>query len=257
MVTSTTRVSLRAILIQLLIVPLMAIAASKEGRLERAPIDPGDAISIQRGAQVFVNYCLNCHGAESMRYNRLEDLGLSQQQIMDNLMFAADKVGDTMTVAMRRGDAKRWFGVAPPDLSVIARARGADWLYAYLRSFYRDDSRNGGWNNLVFPNVGMPHVLYELQGEQVLRSSPGPEAESATGAETLVLETPGKLSVADYDGLIADLVNYLVYMSEPARETRIRLGYAVLIFLGVLFVPVYLLKKEYWKGIHQGALRPD
>lgn len=248
---------MRAILIQLLMLPLIAVAASKEARLERAPIDPRDAVSIQRGAQVFVNYCLNCHSAESMRYERLEDLGLTRQQITDNLMFAADKLGDTMTVAMRRSDAKRWFGVAPPDLSVMARARGADWLYAYLRSFYRDESRDSGWNNLVFPNVGMPHVLYELQGEQVRKSSPGPETDSASGAKSLVLETPGKLSAAAYDRLTADLVNYLVYMSEPARETRIRIGYAVLIFLGLLFVPVYLLKKEYWKGIHQGASRPN
>src|SRR5215510_9365513 len=204
---------MRAILIQLLMFPLIAVAASKEARLEPAPIDPRDAVSIQRGAQVFVNYCLNCHAAESMRYNRLEDLGLSQQQIKDNLMFAADKVGDTMTVAMRRSDAKRWFGVAPPDLSVIARARGADWLYSYLRSFYRDDSRDSGWNNLVFPNVGMPHVLHELQGDQVLKAPPSVAAESAVAAEPLVLETPGKLSVADYDKLTADLVNYLVYMS--------------------------------------------
>jgi len=248
---------MRAILIQLLMVPHIAVAASNEARFERAPIDPRDAVSIQRGAQVFVNYCLNCHGAESMRYKRLEELGLTQQQISDNLMFATDKVGDTMTVAMRRSDANRWFGVAPPDLSVIARARGADWLYAYLRSFYRDDNRDSGWNNLVFPNVGMPHVLYELQGEQLLKSPPGPEIDSITHAESLVLETPGKLSAADYDRLTADLVNYLVYMSEPTRETRIRLGYAVLIFLGFLFVPVYLLKKEYWKGVHQGAPRPN
>ena len=248
---------MRAILIQLLMLPLIAVAASKEARLERAPIDPRDAVSIQRGAQIFVNYCLNCHGAESMRYKRLEDLGLTQQQIKDNLMFAADKVGDTMTVAIRRSDGKRWFGIAPPDLSVIARARGADWLYAYLRSFYRDDSRDSGWNNLVFPNVSMPHVLYELQGEQVLKSPTGPGTDSAIGAETLVLETPGELPAAAYDRLTADLVNYLVYMSEPARETRIRIGYAVLIFLGLLFVPVYLLKKEYWKGIHQGAPHPN
>ena len=250
---------MRAILIPLLMVPLIAVAASKEARLERAPIDPRDAVSIQRGAQVFVNYCLSCHGAESMRYNRLEDLGLTQQQIKNNLMLAADKVGDTMTVAMRRSDAKAWFGVTPPDLSVIARARGADWLYAYLRSFYRDDARDSGWNNLVFPNVGMPHVLYELQGEQVqsTKSAPTSEVEAATAGESLVLETPGKLSVADYDRLSADLVNYLVYMGEPARETRIRIGYAVLIFLGVLFVPVYLLKREYWKSIHQGVTRSN
>jgi ubiquinol-cytochrome c reductase cytochrome c1 subunit len=153
-----------------------------------------------------------------------------------------------MAVAMRRGDAKTWFGVPPPDLSVIARARGADWLYTYLRTFYRDDNRETGWNNLTFPNVGMPNVLYELQGEQVLRAHAGQEEK--TGVPTLSLETAGKLSPNDYDKLTADLVNYLVFMSEPARETRVRIGYAVLIFLGVLFVPVYMLKKEYWKDVH-------
>ena len=231
----------------ILLIPLATAVASEE-KLDRASIDPQDAISIQRGAQVFVNYCLGCHNAEAMRYNRLEELGLAEQQIKDNLLFATDKVGDTMTAAMRRRDAKSWFGVAPPDLSVIARARGADWLYTYLRTFYRDDSRETGWNNLTFPNVGMPNVLYELQGEQTLKPHAGPEGE--TGASMLVLDRPGKLSPRDYDKLTADLVNYLVFMSEPARETRIRIGYAVLIFLGVLFVPVYLLKKEFWKDVH-------
>ena len=236
---------MRAACLLILLIPLATGAASEE-KLDRAPIDPRDAVSIQRGARVFVNYCLSCHSAEAMRYNRLEDLGLTEQQIKDNLMFATDKVGDTMTVAMRRGDAKTWFGVAPPDLSVIARARGADWLYTYLRTFYRDDSRETGWNNLVLPNVAMPHVLYELQGQQVLKHA----EQDEPGAPTLILDTAGKLSPGDYDKLTADLVNYLVFMSEPARETRIRIGYAVLIFLGVLFVPVYLLKKDYWKDVH-------
>jgi ubiquinol-cytochrome c reductase cytochrome c1 subunit len=238
---------MKALRFLILLIPLATAAASEE-KLDRAPIDPQDAVSIQRGAQVFVNYCLSCHSAEAMRYNRLEQLGLTEQQIKDNLMFATDKVGDTMTVALRRTDAKMWFGVAPPDLSVIARARGADWLYTYLRTFYRDDNRDTGWNNLTFPNVGMPNVLYELQGEQVLKAHAGKEGE--TGNPTLILDIPGELSPRDYDKLTADLVNYLVFMSEPARETRIRIGYAVLIFLGVLFVPVYLLKKEYWKDVH-------
>jgi ubiquinol-cytochrome c reductase cytochrome c1 subunit len=228
----------------ILLVPLAA--AASEERLDRAPIDPQDVVSLQRGARVFVNYCLSCHSAEAMRYNRLGDLGLTEQQIKDNLLLATGKVGDTMAVAMRRGDAKTWFGVPPPDLSVIARARGADWLYTYLRTFYRDDNRETGWNNLTFPNVGMPNVLYELQGEQVLNAG----REEKTGVPTLSLETPGKLSPNDYDKLTADLVNYLVFMSEPARETRVRIGYTVLIFLGVLFVPVYMLKKEYWKDVH-------
>jgi len=235
-------------ILSFLILLISLVAVASEEKLERAPIDTQDAVSIQRGARVFVNYCLNCHAAEAMRYNRLEDLGLTEQQIKDNLLFATDKIGDTMTVAMRRKDAKTWFGVEPPDLSVIARARGADWLYTYLRTFYRDDSRETGWNNLTFPNVGMPHVLYELQGEQVLRKAA--EQEGLGGSLTLAREIPGRLSPPEYDKLVADLVNYLVFMSEPARETRIRIGYAVLIFLGALFVPVYLLKREYWKDVH-------
>jgi len=237
---------MKAVHFLVLLLPF-AVAASEDS-LDRAPINPQDVVSLQRGARVFVNYCLSCHSAEAMRYNRLEDLGLTEQQIKDNLMFATDKVGDTMTAAMRRRDARSWFGVAPPDLSVIARARGADWLYSYLRTFYRDNSRETGWNNLTFPNVGMPNVLYELQGEQVLKPHAGADGE--TGAPTLILDTPGKLSARDYDKLTTDLVNYLVFMSEPARETRIRIGYAVLILLGALFVPVYLLKKEYWKDVH-------
>jgi ubiquinol-cytochrome c reductase cytochrome c1 subunit len=219
-------------------------------KLDRAPIDSRDAVSLQRGAHVFVNYCLNCHSAEAMRYNRLEALGLAEKQIQDNLLLATDKIGDTMAVSMRRKDAKAWFGVRPPDLSVIARSRGADWLYTYLRSFYRDDSRETGWNNLVFPSVAMPHVLYQLQGQQVLKLESHEGAHGKAQLKTLVLETAGILSAAEYDKLAADLVNYLVFMGEPARESRVRAGYAVLIFLGVLFIPVYLLKKEYWKDVH-------
>lgn len=244
---------MRALLVLLLILPPGIASANEAMKLNRAPIDSRDVASLQRGAQVFVNYCLSCHSAESMRYQRLTDLGLTDAQIRDNLIFTDGKVGDTMNVAMRRKDAKAWFGVVPPDLSVIARARGADWLYTYLRTFYRDDTRETGWNNLAFPSVGMPHVLYELQGQQTLKAvehkSEHGEAAHAPGKE-LVLETPGKLSPVEYDKLTADLVNYLVYMGEPARESRTRIGYAVLIFLGVLFVPVYLLKKEYWKDVH-------
>ena len=232
-------------LLLLLALPLGAIA-SEEPRLDRAPIDPQDTISIQRGARVFVNYCLNCHSAEAMRYQRLVDLGLTEQQIRDNLTFATTKIGDPMGVAMRKSDAKSWFGVPPPDLSVVARSRGADWLYTYLRTFYRDEKTATGWNNLVFPSVAMPHALWELQGEQVLKA----EKQGEEQANTLILQSPGKLSPLEYDKLAADLVNYLVYMGEPARETRMRVGYAVLIFLGVLFVPVYLLKREYWKDVH-------
>lgn len=241
---------MRALSLLFLLLPLGTLASTEGIKLDHAPIDSRDAVSLQRGAHVFVNYCLNCHSAEAMRYNRLEDLGLSEKQIQDNLLLATDKIGETMTVAMRRKDSKNWFGVRPPDLSVIARARGADWLYTYLRSFYRDDGRETGWNNLVFPNVGMPHVLYQLQGEQVLKVESHEAAHGASEVKKLVLETPGSLSAAAYDRLTGDLVNYLVFMGEPARESRVRIGYAVLIFLGVLFIPVYLLKKEYWKDVH-------
>jgi ubiquinol-cytochrome c reductase cytochrome c1 subunit len=240
----------RALLLMLLLLALAPLAAGEEMKLDRAPIDPQDAVSLQRGAKVFVNYCLNCHSAENMRYQRLSDLGLTEAQIRDNLMFATDKVGDTMTVAMRRKDAKTWFGVAPPDLTVIARSRGADWLYTYLRTFYRDDSRDTGWNNLAFPSVGMPHVLYELQGVQVLKIEEEKGEHGTEPVRTLALQTPGKLSPQEYDQLTADLVNYLVFMGEPAHLSRQRIGYAVLIFLGVLFIPVYLLKKDYWKDVH-------
>jgi ubiquinol-cytochrome c reductase cytochrome c1 subunit len=241
---------MRKLLLVLVALPLAAQAATGQEVLHRARIDIADAASIQRGARVFVNYCLNCHSAQYMRYNRLTDIGLTEQQIRDNLMFSAQKVGDTMTVAMPRAAAKNWFGVAPPDLSVIARARGADWLYTYLRSYYRDDSTATGWNNLLFPNVGMPHVLWELQGRQVLKvvQQPGPHGEAHK--TSLVLESPGTLSPREYDALAADLVNYLMFMGEPARVRRVQTGYLVLIALGVLFVFVYLLKKEYWKDVH-------
>jgi len=240
---------MKAVLLFCLLLPVAA-ANANEPKLEEAPIDTRNVVSIQRGAQVFVNYCLSCHSATSMRYNRLVDIGLTPQQIKDNLMFAADKPGAPMTVAMRPADAKEWFGVAPPDLSVAARARGPDWLYAYLRGFYRDDSTPTGWNNLVFPNVGMPHVLWELQGQQALKMQDRKGEHGTEHVRTLTIATPGTMNARAYDSLAADLVNYLVFMGEPARQSRIQIGYAVLIFLGVLFVPIYLLKQDYWKEVH-------
>lgn len=247
---------MKKLLLALALVPVLAVfsaQASEDGyRLDHAPIDPKDLLSLQSGARTFVNYCLNCHSASSMRYNRLEDIGLTELQIKDNLMFAADKVGETMAVAMRPKDAKGWFGVAPPDLTVIARARGADWLYTYLRTFYRDPSRPTGWNNVAFPNVGMPHVLYQLQGVQVLKVE---QAKNAHGeveeTRSLVLEQPGALSRADYDALVRDLVNYLAYMGEPARNQRVRIGIFTVLFLGLLLLPfAWLMKRAYWKDVH-------
>lgn len=240
----------------LLAAPALALGA-EQVRLDRAPINERDLVSLQRGAQVFVNYCLTCHSAGYMRYNRLQDLALTEQQIRDHLIFTGAKVGDPMRSAMDPRDAKEWFGAPPPDLSVIARSRsshagsGADWLYTYLRSFYRDPSRPTGWNNTVYPNVGMPHALWQLQGEQVLRveerTLPGRKKETV---QRLVLEKPGTLAPLEYDRLVADLVNFLAYVAEPAKRDRIEIGIYVLLFLGVLFVLAYALKKEYWKDVH-------
>ncbi|MFA7282208.1 MAG: cytochrome c1 [Sterolibacterium sp.] len=235
---------MRKLIFALLFLPL-AVFASAELHLDKAPDRTHDMAALQNGAKVFVNYCLNCHSASYMRYNRLRDIGLSEDQIRENLMFTADKVGEPMRIAMQRAESKVWFGKAPPDLTIIARARasefgsGADWLYTYLRTFYRDDQRPTGWNNLVFENVGMPHVLWELQGQQVLGQD-----------HKLSMARPGKLKPEEYDALVADLVGYLRYMAEPIAETRKQLGVAVLIALGVLLVFSYALKREYWKDIH-------
>ncbi|CAG9186683.1 cytochrome c1 [Cupriavidus pampae] len=227
-----------------------AMASEGGYPLEPAPLDTSDMSSLQRGAKLFVNYCLNCHSASMMRYNRLRDLGLTDEQIQQNLLFSADKVGELMTISMPPKDAKAFFGAQPPDLSVIARARGNDWLYTYLRTFYRDDSRATGWNNLVFPAVGMPHVLYELQGQRAAKFAEveehGEKVHKFAGFEQI---TPGKLSTQDYDQATADLVNYLNWMAEPAQSHRKRLGVWVLLFLGVLTVFAWRLNAAYWKDI--------
>jgi len=239
-----------------LFTPLLAVASGAELRLDKAPVSTEPA-ALQNGAKLFVNYCLNCHSASYMRYNRLEQIGLSEQMIKDNLMFTADKIGEPMRIAMQRDEAKAWFGAAPPDLTVIARSRasefgsGADWLYTYLRGFYRDSERPTGWNNVVFENVGMPHVLYELQGEQIAKIS---EKDDGHGGKTKEIHLeqgkPGKMSKEDYDKATADLVSFLTWMGEPMAETRKSIGTVVLAFLGVLFVLSYLLKKNYWKDVH-------
>jgi ubiquinol-cytochrome c reductase cytochrome c1 subunit len=213
---------MKKFLAALLLAPATLFAAEAGYPLEHAPIEPRDLVSLQSGARTFVNYCLNCHGAQYMRYNRLTDLGLTEAQIRDNLMFAADKVGETMKVALSTGQGKAWFGVPPPDLSVIARSRGADWLYTYLRTFYRDDKTPSGWNNKVFPNAAMPHVLWKLQAEQ---------------------------SAVQYDRTARDLVNFLVYVGEPSGQSRKAIGIVVLFVLGVLFVLAYAMKQAFWKDV--------
>jgi len=248
----------RALLMALIFAPTL-VAGQEEPKLDRFPSDVSsqDLASLQRGAKIFVNYCMGCHSANYMRYNRLQDLGLSDLEIKDNLILTEGKVGDLMKIAMDPREAKQWFGVTPPDLTVIARARGseagsgADWLYTYLRSFYRDPSRPTGWNNVVFPNVAMPNVLYQLQGEQVLKTETVMTPEGyPMDEQKLVLEKPGTMTRLQYDRLVADLVNYLNYMAEPVRSERKRIGIYVLIFLGIMFIFAYLLKKEYWKDIH-------
>ncbi|MDD3353167.1 cytochrome c1 [Zoogloea sp.] len=248
--------AMKKLLTSLLFAPLMALASGEVLHLDKAPVSTEPA-ALQNGAKLFVNYCLNCHGASYMRYNRLQEIGLSEQLIKDNLMFTADKIGEPMRIAMQRDEAKVWFGAAPPDLTVIARSRasefgsGADWLYTYLRSFYRDPERPTGWNNVIFENVGMPHVLYELQGDMVAKVEEKDDGHGGkTKSITLEQGKPGKMSKEEYDKATADLVSYLVWMGEPVAETRKSIGKVVIAFLGVLFVLSYLLKKNYWRDIH-------
>jgi len=232
---------MRKIMLVILFVPLAAFAAEGGYRLDRSPHEPTDLTSLQAGARTFVNYCLGCHGAQYMRYNRLTELGLTEQQIRDNLLFSAEKVGETMKIAMDTKQGKQWFGVAPPDLSVVARSRGADWLYTYLRTFYRDPKTQTGWNNAVFENVAMPHALYLLQGERGFDPKERQFTELSKGTHSQV----------EYDMAVRDLVNFLVYVGEPAAQRRKAIGIAVLfVLLGLLFPLTYWLKKEYWKDVH-------
>ena len=237
-----------------------AQAAEGTAPLDRFPKERvTDLAALQNGAKLFVNYCLNCHSAAFVRYNRLQDIGLTEDQIKQNLLFTAEKVGETMTAAIKPRDAKDCFGAVPPDLTLAARARashagtGPDWLYTYLRTFYKDDTRPTGWNNLVFPNVGMPHVLWELQGERaaVYKEEVDPHDEKKkvhtfTGFEQL---TPGKMSAQEYDSAMADLVAYMTWMAEPNAQHRIRIGVGVMIFLiGFLFV-AWRLNAAFWKDV--------
>lgn len=218
-----------------------------------------DVAALQNGAKLFVNYCLNCHSAAFMRYNRLRDIGLTEAQIKENLMFATDKVGETMKVALDPRQAKEWFGATPPDLTVVARSRashsgtGADYLYTYLRSYYRDDTKATGWNNLAFPSVGMPHALWELQGQRVAKfneeadpHAPGKTHQVFAGFEQL---TPGSLSPEEFDSAVADLVAYLQWMGEPVQGQRVRLGVGVLIFLAFFTFIAWRLNAAYWKDV--------
>jgi ubiquinol-cytochrome c reductase cytochrome c1 subunit len=222
-----------------LLFPLVSWAAETTYRLDTSPHEPRDLVSIQAGARTYVNYCLGCHGAQYVRYNSLTEIGLTEQQIRDNLLFTGEKVGDMMKTPMKVAEAKKIFGVTPPDLSVIARSRGSDWLYTYLRTFYRDAKTATGWNNAVFPNVAMPHALWQLQGERAYDAAKRQWTELSKGTQ----------SATEYDTTVRDLVNFLTYISEPTAQKRKAIGIAVLFALAVLFVLTWLLKREFWKDV--------
>ncbi len=231
----------------LAVVPALTMAAGGAVHLDAANIDVTDKASLQRGAKYFVNYCMGCHSLKFQRYNRLgRDLGLTDTEVKENLMFTTDNIGDTMTIAMDPKAAEKWFGITPPDLSVMIRARGVDYIYTYLRSFYVDETRPFGVNNTVFPAAGMPNVLEQLQGVQKLVTKEV-DGEHVTELE---LVKPGSMSAEEFDGVARDLTAFLSYVGEPAQVKRRAMGKWVLLFIGVFFVLAYLLKKEYWKEIH-------
>ena len=240
---------LAVLLAALLASPLLGFASEGGYRLDRSPHDPRDLVSLQSGARTFTNYCLGCHGVQYMRYQGLTHLGLSEAQIRDNLMFTADKIGEPMKATLPAKEAKQWFGVAPPDLSVVARSRGADWLYTYLRTFYRDPKTVTGWNNPVFPNVGMPHALWMLQGERRLEVL-APEGGHGHAEYKWSELSKGAQSAAEYDATVRDLVNFLVYVGEPHAASRRAIGIVTLFVLAVVFIFAWLLKKEFWKDVH-------
>jgi ubiquinol-cytochrome c reductase cytochrome c1 subunit len=243
----------------LALVPALALANEGGHPLDKAPDRSNNLPALQNGAKLFVNYCLNCHAASSMRYNRLKDLGLTEDQIKENLLFTADKVGEMMNVAIAPKDAKAWFGAVPPDLSVIARAKassagsGGDYLYTYLRTFYKDDTRPTGWNNMVLPNVAMPHALWELQGTRTVKmveeKDPHDAGKTVHKFEGFEQVTPGTMSPADFDNAVGDLVGYLEWMAEPAQTQRKRLGVWVLLFLAGFSFLAWRLNASFWKEV--------
>lgn len=224
---------------------------------DKAPDKTNDLAALQNGAKLFVNYCLNCHSAAFMRFNRLKDIGLTDQQIKDNLLFITDKVGETMKVAVDPRQSAAWFGANPPDLTLMARSRsavgkgtGSDYLYTYLRTFYPDDTKITGWNNLAFPNAAMPHVLWELQGKR----APVYETLQEHGHAVQVLKgweqlTPGTMTASQYDQSMGDLVSYMQWMAEPAKNTRVRVGVWVLLFLCVMTFFTWRLNAAFWKDV--------
>ncbi|MFB9885734.1 cytochrome c1 [Balneatrix alpica] len=250
------------------LLPVMAVAAGGPAiPLDEHRTDLHDTASLQRGWAAFKNYCLSCHSANYQRYERAaQDLGVPADIVEQNLLLPGHKIGEQMTIAMRAEDAKAWFGAPPPDLTLEARLRGADWLYTYLRAFYVDESRPFGVNNTVFPNVGMPHVLMELQGipEKTCKPVAVKDENGNTKVDPLtgkafeetqcdvigIRPETAKMTTAEYDQFVYDLVNFMVYIGEPSKLESQRLGTYVLIFLAIFFVFAYALKREYWRDVH-------
>ena len=238
--------------VAILLLPALAVAAGGGGHVEKADIDISNEAALQRGAKYFVNYCLGCHSAQYVRYNRLaQDLGLSEDQLVENLMFTGERPHDTMENAIPAQDAANWFGQTPPDLSLTARARGGDWVYSFLKSFYLDPASPTGTDNLVLPGASMPNVLWQLQGLQkaVFRTETGRDGMPHEVFDHFELVEPGTLSPEEFDMVASDLATFLTYISEPVKMKRQSLGIKVILFLVVLFLFSYFLKKEIWKDV--------
>lgn len=243
------------------IVSSAALAAGGSYVVDKAHLNMNEEASLQNGAKLFVNYCLSCHSAQYARYNRVaEDLNIPLFRMKENLMFTTEKEGDLMKTTMPEDDAKEWFGVAPPDLSLVARVRKPDWIYTYLRAFYLDENSPSGWNNSLFENVAMPHAMYELQGVQRLvgkvedghdaASEVSNEGQYIVGDAIFEIEKPGMMTPAEFDSAMRDLTAFLTYLGEPAQLKRESIGVYTIIFLMFLMGLCYLLKKEYWRDVH-------
>ena len=224
--------------------------ASEGGALQQAGNDLNDRASLQRGAKLYVNYCAGCHSLKYLRYSRMsEDLGLTEEEVMRNLNFTGGKIGDPIHVSLQEADGKKWFGKMPPDLSLISRVRGSDWVYTYLKSFYLDESRPLGWNNKLFPNASMPNPLWEMQGLQHAEFGKA-DSSGERPVESLKVAQPGNVSPQAYDQAVRDVTNFLEYAGEPAVLKRQGIGVWVILFLAVLALLAYLLKQEYWRDVH-------
>lgn len=225
------------------LVPALAMAAGSNVPLMKAPIEPTNKVSLQNGAKLYMNYCFGCHQTQYQRYNRVaKDLDIPEELMKENLIFTGAKIGELMKNPVDPKLGSAWFGQTPPDLTNVTRVRGTDWVYTYLKSFYVDPERPFGVNNVIFKDVGMPHVLQELQGV--------PTLVGEEGHQTVVSDGSGEMSADEYDQAVTDLVNFLNYAGEPSKLDRLAMGKWVIGFLLIFFVLAYLLKKEYWRDVH-------